>query len=116
MKPHAKEKFLSENMEVEEPTNSKIDEEEQPGSNLDDDTTENTINEDMELSFYNILLWMLASKVVTLVERCNKRKLLKLMKSLKIHADEITTQLNLMILPLKWMAIIHYQILNILQV
>ena len=30
--------------------------------------------------------------------------------------EEITTQLNMMIFPLKWMLIIHYQILNIIEI
>lgn len=42
--------FISEDMGVEKPTNSQIDEEEQPGSNLDDNTTENTIKRDNEHS------------------------------------------------------------------
>lgn len=50
MQPHAEEEFLSEDMEVEEPTNSQIDKEEQPGSDLDDKTTENTVKEDKEHS------------------------------------------------------------------
>jgi len=39
MQPHAEEEFIYEDMEVEEPTSSEIDEEEQLDSNLDDNTT-----------------------------------------------------------------------------
>jgi len=48
MQPHAEEEFISKDMEVKEPTNSEIDEEEEPGYDLDDKTIVNIIKEDKE--------------------------------------------------------------------
>eukprot|EP01018_Ginkgo_biloba_P038909 Gb_21123 [translate_table: standard] len=51
IQPHAEEEFkLPEDMEVEEPKGSEIDEEEQPGYDLNEPTTKNTTKEDGELS------------------------------------------------------------------